>query len=148
MAAACMCTKRGATGCTRAPAASPPVREGQSASRSAWKGALGWEVVGKLIDSYAAALACVLTWRGMPLEFVPTSATVFALERAGFHPFAPQLLRKCFWMFRAPRVCLGGKHGRSHPHPRVILQGARREEYCRDKVEKMLLLLCQKSRLL
>lgn len=56
-----------------------------------------------------------------------------APERAGFLPFTPQLLEKRFWMFGASQVCLGVTHRRSHPHSRVILQGARKEEHCKDK---------------
>lgn len=58
---------------------------------------------------------------------------MFAPECAGFLPFTPQLLEKRFWMFGASQVCLGVTHRRSHPHSRVILQGARKEERCKDK---------------
>lgn len=50
-----------------------------------------------------------------------------------FSPSPPSSSKRCFWMFRALQVCLGVKHGRSHPHSRVTLQGGRREEHCRDR---------------
>lgn len=57
---------------------------------------------------------------------VPTSATVFALGCAGFFTSPPKILKKCLWMFRVCWV--------SHPHSRVVLQGVRREEHCREKM--------------